>query len=195
MPGYAQKKNLPKALKNTAKSNTAFQAALRHAESLRLADIQRMSAPFAKARPRNVRTVCKNAPKKTPQQWLDELERYMAQNDGKFPTLATPQSKTLYSGVSATLSRLDPQDPIALRIRQLRAQSPRKPRGNPPAFWMDKLEAFIAKNGYFPRPSSTGEEKEIYTAAHSLVARLRSENPDLVQHIRELKAQFPYSPK
>ena len=187
---FAQPKKIPlKALQGTSAMSPAIQAAMRHVEAARLAALQKQFQASKQLVPnvksRKIRNYSGD-PKKTSQQWLDELEQFIQINN-RFPVMAVESEKKLLIGVSSTAIRLGPHDPITKRIRELRAQYPRKPRGNPPAFWLEKLEVFVQEKGFFPKPTSaTEEEKKLYLALQALLHRLPAHDP-VAQRVRELE--------
>ena len=140
--------------------------------------------------PKRRRTFRKNSPKKPPQQWLSELETFIEQNK-RFPTIKATNEQQLLSGISRAANQLGENHPITRRIRELRAQYPYKPRGNPPSYWLEKLEIFVQENGYYPKTKNPPEERELYIAINSILQRLPPKDP-VVQRIRELRAQYPY---
>ena len=130
----------------------------------------------------------KNSPRLSPAQWLEGLEIFIQQNH-RFPSPYVDSERILYRGVANVMVRLGKNNPIAQRIYELRAQYPRKPRGFPPEYWLEKLENFIQEKGYFPKPSAEGEEKELCKHLYPILSRLPATHP-VVQRIEELKLQF-----
>ena len=218
MPSEAQpQKNLPKLLKKSAHASPGFQAALRHAQAARIAANQKIMQsgtleqlpsvnplpeidptvhPLSPALSQQITqtvmreaTLPKRAPKKSPEQWLKELELFIEQK-GRFPALANADEKKLLVGVSAAAYRLGPKDPIAKRIRELRNLYPRKPYRVPAQARLAQLETFIQQNGYFPRRHGPKEELKLYENIIHLKKSLLPNDP-ISERIRELRQQYP----
>lgn len=123
---------------------------------------------------------------KSPQQWLDELEAFIQEN-GHYPL--SDGTNRLYYGVANALSRLSANDPIAVRIRQLRKEYPPElviKRGKSPQQWMEELEAFIQQNGRYP--TKAPQEQALYSGALRALHFLEVDDPIAVR-IRQLREQ------
>lgn len=132
---------------------------------------------------------------KSPQQWLDELEAFI-QEKGHYPLSIKehPDESRLYYGISNALSRLEADDPIAIRIRQLRKEYPVElvvNRGKKPQQWLAELENFVQKNGRYPSSNKQiPEEQSIYQGVASALNYLPIDDP-IALRMRQLSNQYP----
>lgn len=142
----------------------------------------------ARGYPKRVRSHPRATPK-TPAQWLSILEDFIQQH-GRYPGMSQGQEeKVLYTALQSVLDRLDDNDPIAQRIRQLRAQYPRKPNGKTPQQTLEELEEFITQHNYFPFHSASPLERALYTRVQSVLDRLDDDDP-ITQRIRQLRQEY-----
>ena len=117
--------------------------------------------------------------------YLAELETFIAKN-GYFPRSNQSAEANLYNNVNKLLVHLDPQNPVALRIQELKAATQQRSRKNPYQH-LEKLENFVEKNLFFPRANTPGEQ-HLYVNLHNVQVELGPKHP-VSQRIEELRAQ------
>ena len=145
--------------------------------------------PFSK----KVHRILKKYPNtyKTPQEWVKELKTFIKQNN-RFPNADAQdaQERALGVGVRHVLERLDPQDPISIKIRNLHA--PFAAKHKTPQDWADELETFAAEHKRFPSQYSDDPQERILNKGVYNVLRNHPMDP-AVTRIRAIQQQF--SPK
>ncbi|MBQ8033358.1 MAG: hypothetical protein IJ266_05365, partial [Elusimicrobiaceae bacterium] len=212
LPKIPKTNKLPAVSATTAKTlSPAHQAALLHAQALRNIQVERSIAtavqeqlhtpPVITSMPNPKPTTVPSAmpasmdlsaidwhKHKTPRQWLEILKTFVQQY-GRLPT-ANPDhwEFSIFRGINHTLNNLDPQDPIALRIKKIKQQYARS--GNSPQQWLELLEAFVAKEGRWPTSTSSPAERALYQGVTNAIKRLGPQDPT-VQRMYELKEQYP----
>ena len=209
LPKLPKASKLPAVSATTTKALTpSHQAALLHAQALRNIQIERSVATAVQEQLRTPPATTSQRPPttlsatpasldlstinwhahKTPQQWLKILETFVQQH-GRLPKadLGKPEFP-IFRGIRYTLSRLDPQDPIALRIQKIKQQYARSV--NSPQQWLELLEEFVAKKGRWPSGSSSPDEHTLNQGIKNVITRLGPQDP-IVLRINELKEQYP----
>ena len=131
-------------------------------------------------------------PGKTPQEWLTELEAFIAQND-RFPTPST--DKILYAGIYSCLYRLDKQDPVALRMRELYEQYAWQVRhpARSPQEWLAELEDFVDQYQRYPMAYKDPHERAIHVSIYRL-QKILDPNDPIVLRIEQIQQQYPIRP-
>lgn len=199
LPAHAQGwKKLPGAFEAQSKAAgaplCAYENALRHAQALQQIRLATEQAALTATAPDVLPATStqKQRFRRTPQDWLEMLEKF-TKNTGRYPSYTRPYEKSLCQGLHNLLSRLDPQDPTALRVRQLREQyssSSGRP-GKSTQEWLTELEAYIAQTGKFPTPSTA---RTLYVGVSTFLYRQDSQDPAVLR-IRQLREQYPTPPR
>ena len=184
---YAQMGKAVKALP-AFKQTPAFQVALQHAQAARLLALSKDPTFSALQLERAISTTATpvfRSNSKTPQEHLNELETFIQKN-GYFPRAHVPEEWSLYGNVYNTVKYLGAQDPISLRIMELREQFRRKQKAKQPQVYLQELENFVQKYGYFPN-AKLSENKQLYTNLLKVIDSLPPHDP-IVLRIQELRA-------
>ncbi len=125
----------------------------------------------------------------TLQRTLDELEKFI-QVHGRYPKqILSDEEARLYARTRVLLTTSPVDDPLAVRVRQLREQYPPAVRPKTPQQWLDELKAFIHENGRYPKQTVSLKERSLYSAAGRLIQKLGKDDP-IAQEILQLHKKY-----
>lgn len=131
----------------------------------------------------------------TAQEWLEELEEFVAQN-GRVPrrhTAKDPQEVALGRAILHVQQKLSPQDPIILRIREIWQQA--SPPRRKPAEWVVLLEDFVAQNDRLPTQySQNPQEVALTRAINHILSYFGAQDPN-VQRVRQIQRPYTRQPE
>lgn len=118
---------------------------------------------------------------KTQQEWLEELETWLAEKNNLWPRLSifengqqlrpealSPEQKrevSLAGGINHSLARGNPSDPVIVRMAELRTKNRRLAVRKTPAQWLAEFEAYLNTFQHYP-PTTSALYRGIRGAFH-----------------------------